>query len=69
MNIANSATYSDDEELSVTQFKTIVREQYLVLQVDEEAATLGIVRQERVAEMFGPQAPKLAVVRKKKKEA
>ena len=93
---------SDDEELSVTQFKTIVRDQYLMLQVDEEAAmrdlplllpdepearaaALGIVRQvagatgtlvgdgavrlERVAEMFGPQAPKLAVVRKKKKEA
>ncbi|HEX7982450.1 MAG TPA: DUF3141 domain-containing protein [Duganella sp.] len=93
---------ADDEELSVTQFKTIVREQYLMLQVDEEAAmrdlplllpdepearaaALGIVRQvvgatgtvvgdgavrlERVAEMFGPQAPKLAVVRKKKKEA
>ena len=91
---------SDDQELSVTHFKSILREQYLMLQVDEEAAmrdlplllpqapearatALGIVRQvagatgtlsgdgavrlERVAAMFGPQAPKLAVVRKKKK--
>lgn len=93
---------SDDQHMSVTLFKTILREQYLMLQVDEEAAmrdlplllpeepearatALGIVRQvagatgtisgdgavrlERVAAMFGPQAPKLAVVRKKKKEA
>ncbi|RFP23121.1 DUF3141 domain-containing protein [Duganella sp. BJB488] len=29
---------SDDKELSVTHFKTILREQYLMLQVDEEAA-------------------------------
>ena len=93
---------SDDKELSVTQFKTIVREQYLMLQVDEEAAmrdlplllpdepearaaALGIVRQvagatgtlvgdgaarlERVAAMFSPQTPKLAVLRKKKQQA
>ncbi|ELX12935.1 hypothetical protein Jab_1c15510 [Janthinobacterium sp. HH01] len=91
---------SDDKELSVTHFKTILREQYLMLQVDEEAAirdlplllpeapearatALGIVRQvagatgtlsgdgavrlERVAAMFAPQSPKLAVVRKKTK--
>ena len=93
---------SDDLHMSVTLFKTILREQYLMLQVDEEAAmrdlplllpdepearatALAIVRQvagatgtiggdgavrlERVAAMFAPQAPKLAVVRKKKKEA
>jgi pimeloyl-ACP methyl ester carboxylesterase len=91
---------SDDKEMSVTHFKEIVRDQYLMLQVDEaaamrdlplllpaepeaRAAALGIVRQvagatgtltgdgaarlERVAEMFGPKAPRLAVVRKKKK--
>nr|WP_229225188.1 DUF3141 domain-containing protein [Duganella violaceicalia] len=29
---------SDDKELSVTHFKSILREQYLMLQVDEEAA-------------------------------
>ncbi|MET0267634.1 MAG: DUF3141 domain-containing protein [Duganella sp.] len=29
---------ADDQELSVTHFKTILREQYLMLQVDEEAA-------------------------------
>jgi pimeloyl-ACP methyl ester carboxylesterase len=91
---------SDDKEMSLTQFKELVREQYLMLQVDEaaamrdlplllpaepeaRAAALGIVRQvagatgtlsgdgaarlQRVADMFGPQAPKLAVVRKKKK--
>jgi pimeloyl-ACP methyl ester carboxylesterase len=91
---------SDDKAMSVTLFKAILRDQYLMLQVDEEAAmrdlplllpaepearaaALGIVRQvagatgtlsgdgaarlERVAAMFGPQAPKLAVVRKKKK--
>ncbi|MQA20365.1 DUF3141 domain-containing protein [Rugamonas rivuli] len=91
---------SDDQELSVTHFKTILREQYLMLQVDEEAAirdlplllpeapearatALGIVRQvagatgtlsgdgavrlERVAAMFAPLSPKLAVVRKKTK--
>ena len=90
---------SDDKEMSVTLLKTILREQYLMLQVDEEAAVndlplllpedpesraaaLGIVRQvagatgtltgeaavrlDRVAAIFGPQAPKLAVVRKKK---
>jgi pimeloyl-ACP methyl ester carboxylesterase len=93
---------SNDQHMSVTLFKTILREQYLMLQVDEEAAmrdvplllpdepearatALGIVRQvagatgtisgdgavrlERVAAIFGPQAPKLAMVRKKKKEA
>jgi hypothetical protein len=91
---------SDDKEMSLTHFKEIVRDQYLMLQVDEaaamrdlplllpaepeaRAAALGIVRQvagatgtltgdgaarlERVAGMFGPKAPKLAVVRKKKK--
>jgi pimeloyl-ACP methyl ester carboxylesterase len=92
---------SDDKEMSVTLLKKILREQYLMLQVNEEAAlndlplllpdepearttALGIVRQvagatgtltgeaavrlERVATIFGPQAPKLAVVRKKKGE-
>jgi hypothetical protein len=90
---------SDDKAMSVTLLKTILREQYLVLQVDEEAAVrdlplllpedpearstaLAIIRQvagatgtvtgeaasrlDRVAAIFGPQAPKLAVVRKKK---
>ncbi|NYE62482.1 pimeloyl-ACP methyl ester carboxylesterase [Duganella sp. 1224] len=93
---------SDDQEMSVTMLKKILREQYLMLQVDEaaavadlplllpdepeaRAAALGIVRQvagatgtltgeaaarlERIAEMFGPAAPKLAVVRGKKKGA
>lgn len=90
---------SDNKVMSVTQLKTILREQYLMLQVNEEAAlsdlplllpeepearqdALGIVRQvagatgtltgeaavrlDRIAAIFGPQAPTLAVVRKKK---
>ncbi|SHN16559.1 Protein of unknown function [Duganella sacchari] len=90
---------SDDKVMSVTLLKKILREQYLMLQVDEEAAVndlplllpeepearqeaLGIVRQvagatgtltgeaatrlERIATIFGPATPKLAVVRKKK---
>lgn len=90
---------SDDKVMNVTLLKKILREQYLMLQVNEEAAlndlplllpeapearqqALGIVRQvagatgtltgeaaarlERVAAIFGPQAPSLAVVRKKK---
>ncbi|EEF27116.1 conserved hypothetical protein [Ricinus communis] len=93
---------SDDQEMSVTLLKQILREQYLMLQVNEQAAVddlplllpdepearaaaLAIVRQvagatgtltgeaaarlERIAEMFGPAAPKLAVVRGKKKGA
>ncbi|MTV38021.1 DUF3141 domain-containing protein [Duganella radicis] len=90
---------SDDKVMNVTLLKKILREQYLMLQVNEEAAVndlpallpdepdarqqaLGIVRQvagatgtltgeaatrlERIATIFGPQAPALAVVRKKK---
>ncbi|TFW29076.1 DUF3141 domain-containing protein [Duganella callida] len=90
---------SDDKELNVTALKKILREQYLMLQVDEAAAlrdlplllpedaaargtALDIVRQvagasgtltgeaatrlERIATIFTTQAPKLAVVRKKK---
>jgi hypothetical protein len=93
---------SDDQEMSVTMLKQILREQYLMLQVNEQAAiddlplllpeepearatALGIVRQvagatgtltgeaavrlERIADIFGPAAPKLAVVRGKKKGA
>jgi pimeloyl-ACP methyl ester carboxylesterase len=90
---------SDNKVMSVTLLKKILREQYLMLQVNEEAAladlplllpeapearqqALGIVRQvagatgtltgdaaarlDRIAAIFGPQAPSLAVVRKKK---
>jgi len=90
---------SDDKVMNVTLLKKILREQYLMLQVNEEAAlndlplllpeqpearqqALGIVRQvagatgtltgdaakrlERIATLFGPQTPSLAVVRKKK---
>jgi hypothetical protein len=90
---------SDNKVMNVTLLKKILREQYLMLQVNEEAAlndlplllpeepearqqALGIVRQvagatgtltgdaaarlERIAALFGPQAPTLAVVRKKK---
>jgi pimeloyl-ACP methyl ester carboxylesterase len=90
---------SDNKVMSVTLLKKILREQYLMLQVNEEAAiadlplllpeapdarqqALGIVRQvagatgtltgdaaarlDRIATIFGPQAPSLAVVRKKK---
>lgn len=90
---------SDDKLITVTMLKKILREQYLMLQVNEEAAVndlaallpeapearqdaLGIVRQvagatgtltgeaaarlDRVAAIFGPASPKLAVVRKKK---
>jgi len=93
---------SDNKDMSITLFKQILHEQYVMLQVDEAAAlrdlplllpeepearasALGIVRQvagatgtlsgdaaarlERVAELFGAQAPKLSVVRKKKQEA
>lgn len=52
---------SDDKELSVTHFKTILREQYLMLQVDEEAAI-------RDLPLLLPEAPEarataLAIVR------
>lgn len=90
---------SDDKVMNVTTLKKILREQYLMLQVNEDAAlndlplllpeepearqhALGIVRQvagatgtltgdaakrlERIAALFGPQTPSLAVVRKKK---
>ena len=93
---------SDDEHMTVTLFKTILREQYLMLQADEEAAmrdlplllpdepqaraaaqaivrqvagatgTLsgdGAARLERVVALFEAQAPRLAVVRKKKNGA